>query len=212
MKRNTDSGSDHFTLHRRKMLFTLYKKLISPVRKIEQLTAAIQDNEYEIEGKKAYEGETPGFFVYLFRFFIFFFGLYTMIYLFQDVLPDCAGYLYLPAVFFCTIVPVKIRYRISSSITRSRYNNHDIPKLENEIKDYEDQRNEIVLAIKDYICYCPPAYRYSSALSYFVDSYLNTRVSNLQEAVRTFDEHKRSQDMMNAMRCIYSVLGDIKAA
>ena len=72
MKRNTDSGSDHFTLHRRKMLFTLYKKLISPVRKIEQLTAAIQDNEYEIEGKKAYEGETPGFFVYLFRFFIFF--------------------------------------------------------------------------------------------------------------------------------------------
>lgn len=90
------------------MLFTLYKKLISPDRKIEQLTAAIQDNEYEIEGKKAYEGETPGFFVYLFRFFIFFFGLYTMIYLFQDVLPDCAGYLYLPAVFFCTIVPVKI--------------------------------------------------------------------------------------------------------
>jgi hypothetical protein len=41
---------------------------------------------------------------------------------------------------------------------------------------------------------------------------LNTRVKNLQEAVRAFDEEKRSQDMMNAMSRIYSVLGDIKAA
>ncbi len=217
MKRNTDSGSDHFTLHRRKMLFTIYKKLISPVRKIEQLTIAIENKEFEIEAKKAYEDDKPSFLEYIGRFFISIFVGFIPGFIICWILgideydTEHASLIYWPVVIFLTIVPLKIKYRISSGKTRSRYNNHDIPMLENEIKDYEDQRNEIVLAIKDYICYCPPAYRYCSALSYFVDSYLNTRVSNLQEAVRTFDEHKRSQDMMNAMRCIYSVLEDIKA-
>ena len=197
-------------------LFTIYKKLISPVRKIEQLTTAIENNQYVIESKKAYEDEKPSFLEYIVMFFISIFVGLIPGFIICWILgidgydTEHAGLVYWPIVIFLTIVPLTAKYRISSRKTRSKYNNHDIPMLENEIKDYEDQRNEIVLAIKDYICYCPPAYRYSSALSYFVDSYSNTRVNNLQEAVRTFDEYKRSQDMMNAMKCIYSVLQDIR--
>lgn len=202
-------------------LFTLYNKLIAPVKKIEQLTIAIENKEFEIEAKKAYEDEKPSGSEYFVRFFISLFvvafggGLIYAIIVTNssdsEAVDLVAKLLIWPAIIFLTIVPLKRKYRKSSKKTRLRYQNHDIPMLENEIKDYEDQRNKIVLAIKDYICYCPPAYRYSSALSYFVDSYSNTRVNNLQEAVRAFDEYKRSQDMMNAMKCIYSVLEDIRA-
>ncbi|SHH14129.1 zinc-ribbon domain-containing protein [Butyrivibrio fibrisolvens DSM 3071] len=204
-------------------LFTLYKKLISPVSKIEHLTIAIQNNECEIAAKKAYEGETPSGSEYLSRFFISLF-VAPVVTIFAALILGVIGLifgaeltssfcwlLYWLSLILLTIVPLKIKYRKISRTTMSRYNNHDIPILENEIKDYENQRNKIVLAIKDYICYCPPAYRHSSALSYFVDSYTNTRVNNLQEAVRAFDEHKRSQDVLNAMKCIYSVLEDIRA-
>ncbi|SHI62379.1 zinc-ribbon domain-containing protein [Butyrivibrio fibrisolvens DSM 3071] len=201
-------------------LFTLYNKLISPVKKIEQLTLAIENRQYLIEAEKEYEGEKPSFSEYIVRFFIANFvvafggGLIYAIIVTnssnQEAVDSVAKLLILPAIFFLTIVPLKNKYRKSSRETKLRYLNHEIPMLENEIKNYEKQRNEIVLAIKDYICYCPPAYRSSSALSYFVDSYSNTRVNNLQEAVRAFDEYQRSQNMMNAMKSVCSLLEEIK--
>lgn len=64
-------------------------------------------------------------------------------------------------------------------------------------------------SIEQYIAFVPPSYRTSSALTYFVDSYANTRVNNLKEAVNAYDLYIRDAKMNDNIRQISGQLSSI---
>lgn len=57
-----------------------------------------------------------------------------------------------------------------------------LPKLEDSLQWQVGQ-------IRDVIMFVPPKYRFSEALRYFVESYSNSRIDNLKEAVNSFDTY-----------------------
>ena len=62
---------------------------------------------------------------------------------------------------------------------------------------------QIIASIADYICYVPKVYRFTNALTYFVESYENTRAANLEQAVHAYDAYAQSKgirDSIDAMR------------
>lgn len=60
----------------------------------------------------------------------------------------------------------------------------------------EDSLKWQVGRIREVIMFVPPKYRFSEALRYFVESYSNSRVDNLKEAVNAFDTYYfRSQSL-----------------
>lgn len=84
-----------------------------------------------------------------------------------------------------------------------------IPAIEQQLKDVHEDESKVINAISEYICFCPPSYRSSSALAYFVDSYRNTRVSNLQEAINKYDEYLRHEELINAQMTVCTLLNRI---
>lgn len=60
--------------------------------------------------------------------------------------------------------------------------------LENLVQ-LEDSLKWQVGRIREVIMFVPPKYRFSEALRYFVESYSNSRVDNLKEAVNAFDTY-----------------------
>ncbi|MCM1259251.1 MAG: hypothetical protein NC307_15600 [Roseburia sp.] len=64
-----------------------------------------------------------------------------------------------------------------------------LPKLEDSLQRQVSQIREVILFV-------PPKYRFSEALRYFVESYSNSRIDNLKEAVNSFDTYYfRSQSL-----------------
>ena len=78
-------------------------------------------------------------------------------------------------------------------VLKNRSHKSKIAKIEAEIEELELSIKNKIDDISDVVVFVPPAYRYSEALSYFVDSYANSRVSNLKEAVNCYDTfiHRR---------------------
>lgn len=75
----------------------------------------------------------------------------------------------------------------SASRERNRKAIHDravdaLAKLEDSLKRQVGQISEVIMFV-------PPKYRFSEALRYFVESYSNSRIDNLKEAVNAFDTY-----------------------
>lgn len=75
----------------------------------------------------------------------------------------------------------------SASRERNRKAIHD--RAVDELAKLEDSLKWQVSQIREVIMFVPPKYRFSEALRYFVESYLNSRIDNLKEAVNAFDTY-----------------------
>lgn len=80
----------------------------------------------------------------------------------------------------------------------------------------EPELERQVSRIKNAIQFVPPKYRFSDALRYFVDSYSNSRVDNLKEAVNAYDTNyfrslsvRMQQQMMGQLQQNTQLLQDI---
>lgn len=58
------------------------------------------------------------------------------------------------------------------------------------------ERDAICLEVKDKLMYVPKKYRYSEAISYFVDLYNSSRVDTLKEAVNTYAHDKQEAEKL----------------
>ena len=81
-----------------------------------------------------------------------------------------------------------------------------VPEYERALREVEENEKALVGSIYKYIMYVPPKYRTSEALSYFVESYENSRVSNLQQAVIEYDKYARHQEEMGMLRMVVQML------
>ena len=84
-----------------------------------------------------------------------------------------------------------------------------IKQTENLIKSLEFDIGQLIEKYTPYIKIIPPAYRYSEAVAYFVDSYINSRVNNLQEAVNKYDEYLVNNELLKTQHKILEKLCDI---
>jgi uncharacterized membrane protein len=64
-----------------------------------------------------------------------------------------------------------------------------LQKSTQEREELAKKKDYLIENIQNVICYVPPKYRFASALQYFVESYENSRVDNLKEAVNAFDTY-----------------------
>ena len=74
-------------------------------------------------------------------------------------------------------------------IIRFRYLNKEIREITAVLPKMEEQ-------LVPLIAYVPPAYRTSDALFYFWESWQNSRIDNLKEAVQTYDTQNRHMQVM----------------
>ena len=243
-------------------LFTLYKKLINPVKKIEGLTDKIEQCNYEIEERKKLRYVWPDWIRALILSVILSivlsaihivlekpfipewdnhpemyqeyhdsFSLYFakegpiwlkpssyVLSIYDFVHPmdmDFFGVLLTIILFFMAqgfvyVYPLLCLESFVIYQFRKIVNKRAIHKLENNISDATGDRKEIILKIKDYICYVPPAYRTSDAIRYFVNSYENTRVGNLKEAVNAYDVYLNNNEMKAMINHACSELRNIQ--
>ncbi len=70
-----------------------------------------------------------------------------------------------------------------------------LPKLEDSLQWQVSQIREVIMFV-------PPKYRFSEALRYFVESYSNSRIDNLKEAVNSFDTYYFRQQTVQLQRDI----------
>lgn len=202
-------------------LFTLYAKLVPPVSEIESLSASINQKSAEIEDAKRFRFYKLPFITIAVTVLVWWYCASQ--YGETDHLP----FIFRPletATFQSDLFSLtiwSIIYGVVTNLVLSALfsiilflvKRNTIPTLQNEIGAANQRRLTIANNLRDYICYVPPAYRFAAALSYFVDSYRNTRVSNLKEAVREYDAYARhnqlQESISNMQAMIYEGLSQI---
>lgn len=204
-KNRIESVDDRETNDR---LFTLYGKLVQPLQMIEQNLQYISNSEQILAERTEYEpvgGKvitsilwvvySIAYFYIAVRFDVAFYRLYgyednvkNAIFMLQFlVVPYIAARLTKFLVAF--IRYLRERIELKSYQKNARQN----------IVDCNCKIDEIITKISPYIAYVPPRYRNSDALSHFCDSYLNSRVDNLSEAIKIYDTECRTRRMEQGM-------------
>ena len=94
-------------------------------------------------------------------------------------------------------IPIPIAIVILKNHLSKSNDKKNVERINEEIKNIEDDVKKRISAISEVIRFVPPEYRNSQALSYFVESYANSRVNNLKEAVNAWDQkvHQRNTEM-----------------
>lgn len=214
------------------ILFSLYKQLINPM-------CAIEGREEEILIKQAKIQEINGviynFFKRLLKLSIPF-GIMSFVFwaFFEDAppfntfvdsfaefsenifiglsnigIPEFICLIVYFLIFFGGIYLLPIPIPVMILFLRNYVLKKKISKINREIKEIENDIEERIALISDVLSFVPPAYRYSEAVTYFVDSYANSRVSNLKEAVNGFDSYKHRQNVENSFNKIQKLLTSI---
>lgn len=199
-------------------LFTLYGNLIEPLSNIETMMAIIsvaKQTKDECGTAVTYSrAETaagallkiPKIFIILTVSIIIFYGTVINWILEKFNPPKILNPILDPplpmAFLFFAIASVVISFatefmKASSAVAaknKSRKESYD--KAIKTLAQVEPDLKQQVFQIKDVIRFVPPKYRFSDALRYFVESYTNSRVDNLKEAVNAYDTyHFRGQTL-----------------
>lgn len=203
-------------------LFTLYDKLYEPVKKIED----IEDEKKNIEDSIERLSSRP--YIVMPDYAWKLGGIINIVFvILVDLICEWTDYLFfwIPwkkwnysivcwGMFFgtCFIVGVLLAFLIRQIMIEFKYRKGllEIPKEKEKKEQISNYQTEIIQKIEPYICFVPREYRCSGALQYFVDSYRNTRVSNLQEAVVAYDGYIRHNQLMASQREIIQGLKDVQ--
>lgn len=205
-----------------KVLFSIYEKLIEPFKKIEAKVARINNLQELIEENKEYTKcsfeRILYFSKYLFIPFIiiniilvfafdngvddsglikvaWFFPLFEKLYdIFHNWFFELLEYTYIFLIqpFIDSMVVISII--VIAVNTVHKFQNE---KYQKEIDELIPIVNSEMDNISEVACFIPPNYRYSDALDFFVDSYTNSKVDNLKEAVNLYDTNEYRQNMLD---------------
>lgn len=179
-----------------KALFTLYGNLIEPLDKIERTREKIaqaEETAADTQGEEKFSvSEFLSHAVSLFpkMFAIVFIIMFILSQFVEALDMDILPALRLIAVIAAAASIVFTYVQDAGSLAarnkmrREAYESalHALAELESDLEWQIDQ-------IRDVICFVPPSYRFSDALRYFVESYVNSRVDDLKEAVNAYDTY-----------------------
>lgn len=180
-----------------KALFTLYGNLIEPLERIERTRGEIMRAQ-EAEAKTRGEVKLSmadvfscAVSMYLKVFILSFIAIYILAHFIEtlgemDILPALRMTAVIAAALSLVIAYAKNAGSVASQnrIRRARHE-EALDVLANLEPDLERQIDRI----KNVICFVPPSYRFSGALRYFAESYANSRVDDLKEAVNAYDTY-----------------------
>lgn len=96
-------------------------------------------------------------------------------------------------------IPVIIIVKILSSFfinIKYKSNLKKADELEIPLNQLLSERNSMCHAIKNEIAYVPKTYRYSQALTYFVEMYEQQRVDTLKEAINCYVNDKHQAELL----------------
>ena len=179
-----------------KALFQLYSNLVEPLHGIEQTLDRISSEEATLasnDGDVLLPMSTviahavhvfPK--VYLLVFIVIFALAHVVEALDMDILPALILFAVIAAVVSFVWCYVKDT-AMAASRNKERKKAYDdaFRKLSELNRDLDEQ----VDRIKTVLQFVPPKYRFSDALRYFVESYQNSRVDDLKEAVNAYDTY-----------------------
>lgn len=192
-------------------LFTLYKNLVEPLANIENMIAAIstaRKTQEECGTVITYSRpqtaaralrKTPRNFIILTIFMIIIYGTignwiienYNTPKILDPILDPPMPEIFVIFAIISLVITLAVEFLVISSDVadqnKSRKEAYD--KATDIIAQLEPDLKQQMLNIKDAIQFVPPQYRFSEALHYFVDSYINSRVDNLKEAVNAYETH-----------------------
>lgn len=212
------------TTEKNNMLFSVFNKVLDPIRNIENLTNDIG----KLTERASYLRNRSNASSNLFYPFIFVGAvlhiIVFIIFAIKDVDLSTAVFLSPALVFFdqsggtssilldliCMFIVAPILDIAKSgllfalipflidklALTPSTYkkNLEEAEKLDGEIIQKINEREAICNKIKDEIVYVPRKYRYSEAIGYFCDLYDSSRVSTLKEAINVFENDKMEKE------------------
>lgn len=176
------------------LLFSLYGKLVEPITAIEKDMANIQLNKEIINEHVRFHLSLVRSWL-VFPYIIFCLLLTPIIYNFFGI--DFFRMKASKQIISCIVVGfgIPVMFSIIRYIIQYFIYCHDRKYSYESIKVFEQDIYRIVEKLKPYIIFVPPAYRTSAALTYFYNAYMNTRVDNLAEAVKSYDTEKRHQEL-----------------
>lgn len=203
-----------------KALFSIYEKLIEPFKKIEAKVARINNLQELIEENKEYRKCSFARILYFSKYIFFPLLIINIIIvsinmdneiLLRKLLPlealfefliDNYDTTFLDLLYFayCFLFhPIFLSFFIIGIIVIivnviHKFQNE---KYQKEIDELMPIVNSEMEDISEVACFIPPNYRYSDALDFFVDSYANSKVDNLKEAVNLYDTNEYRQNMLD---------------
>lgn len=203
-----------------KALFSIYEKLIEPFKKIEAKVARINNLQGAIEENKEYTKCSFARILYFSKYIFFPLLIINIIIvsinmdneiLLRKLLPlealfefliDNYDTTFLDLLYFayCFLFhPIFLSFFIIGIIVIivnviHKFQNE---KYQKEIDELMPIVNSEMEDISEVACFIPPNYRYSDALDFFVDSYANSKVDNLKEAVNLYDTNEYRQNMLD---------------
>ena len=177
-------------------LFSIYKSLIEPLSDFEAMEFNINCIDSEIYGL---EHKSHWIRNILLLFGVYMIGMgavWTVVGGTQGL-----GFLFSGIIYTAVIILI--------SRWRKGKRQEKINDLQKDRAQVDAERNAKLKEIAPLIKYCPPAYRTSEALTYFVDSYINSRVSTLKEAVKEYDALNRHEEICSSLQNIEFALSRI---
>lgn len=177
-------------------LFEMYNSLVNPMVSIEKTLDDISETKSILI---ANEGDlsislseiiSRAFHLFPKMFLLVFIVIFTLAHFIEpldmDILPALAVIAVIAAVLSFVWRYIRDNHSIATQNRRRKdICNKTADKLCNLNDSLEDQINRIGNLLQ----FVPPKYRSSNALSYFVESYQNSRVDNLKEAVNAYDTY-----------------------
>lgn len=202
-----------------KALFSIYEKLIEPFRQIEAKISRVNDLQEAIDDNEDYtkcslerifhfakyifiptlivniifvasldDDATIGKFLPLYRLFDYMIDNHDSMFIELLLLP----YAYVLHPIFVSLIITAIIVIIVNIIHMIQNK-----KYQQEIDELTPIINQETDSISEVACFIPPNYRYSDALNFFVDSYANSKVDNLKEAVNLYDTNEYRENMLD---------------
>ncbi len=182
-----------------KQLFGIFKSLIAPVREIEQL----EEEKKSLNSRFTYcqpeKTVTGNMIAKTIGYCALFFGIGFIIFIITILFGSFGAMIVLCLDLLLPIpLGIIVGYVLpkKANVEKEQQKANSLKEATERMPQLEAREKQLITMIAPYITFCPPSYRTSDALIYFVDSYVNSRVSTLKEAVREYDALNRHMAVM----------------
>lgn len=210
-----ESSSDRET---NDALFSLYEKLIEPVKHIEQLAQKIRGNKSTIEDKRIYKLKKINVGGYIkFAFLIdiiplFLVNAFTIRHNKVEISKSSANLTIISITVIFVILCMLFEKFSNKLSANKRYKRElkEADELEIKTTRLEEELDMMINQFKPAIAYVNISYRTSEALSFFVHGYKNADFCTLQEAQREYREELKHKEEMYKMDSIMNELANIQ--
>lgn len=215
-----------------KALFSLYEQLIEPLKQIEVKISRVNDLQKAIDNNEYYAKHTfshmmcftKHFFVPLMILNIVIIGMMgksdnellgaiysPLVYFWDHYLYEHNDLDYVLLIYLLVVRPAltAIIPKWLTEVVINKKHTTQNKKYQIEIDELMPTINRDVDDISKAVCFVPSNYRYSQALSFFVDAYANSKIDNLKEAVNLYDTNKYRQCMLDYQKRTVELLQTI---